>query len=146
MTDSTRLWLLKLLMRIGGVLTGSAFLTLLIPHEWMASTHASLGMGELPRLPVVEYLARSVSAFYGFHGVLLFVAASDPIRLRPVVTYLACFNIVFGAMLVAIDVAAGMPWWWTAAEGPGVVVIGILLAVLNAGLGNGPSYRSRGSL
>ena len=113
-------------------MTGSAFFAVFMPSESMASTHRWLGLGEFPEGPVVEYLARSVEAFYGFHGVLLFVVAHDPVRLRPVVTFVALFNILFGAMLVVIDARVGLPLWWTASEGPSIIVIGVLLALLNA--------------
>ena len=89
-----------------------------------------LGFGEFPDGPLVQYLARSVSAFYGFHGVLLFLVASDPVRFKPIVIYLAAFNIIFGLMLIAIDLHAGMPAWWTIGEGPTIIVIGLLLAML----------------
>ena len=129
-SEPEQLQYLKLLLRIGGVVTGSAFFAMLLPVEWMASTHERLGMGTFPQVPVVDYLARSVAAFYGFHGVLLFVVAHDPVRLRPIVTYLAAFNIIFGVLLIAIDMHAGMPAWWTIAEGPVVIVIGILITIL----------------
>lgn len=119
----------RILLCIGGIVTGSAFLTVALPTDWMASTHERLGLGQFPEGPIVEYLARSVSAFYGFHGVLLFVVASDPARFKPIVIYLAAFNIIFGAMLIAIDFHAGMPAWWTIAEGPSIIVIGLLLAM-----------------
>jgi len=124
----------RILLRIGGVVTGTAFLTMLLPVEWMASTHERLGLGPFPPGPVMEYLSRSVAAFYGFHGVLLFVVATDPVRFKPIVTYLVAFNIIFGVMLIAIDLHAGMPFWWTISEGPVVIVIGVLLAVLRARL------------
>ena len=113
-------------------MTGSAFFAVFMPYESMASTHRWLGLGEFPAGPVVEYLARSVAAFYGFHGVLLFVVSSDPVRFRPIVTFLALFNILFGAMLLVIDTQVGLPPWWTASEGPSIIVIGALLALLNA--------------
>ena len=123
--------LTRILLCIGGVITSSAFLTLLMPVEWMASTHERLGLGPFPPGPIVQYLSRSVSAFYGFHGVLLLVVASDPVRLRPIVIYLAAFNILFGLTTIAIDLHAGMPLWWTAWEGPPVIVIGVVLAALS---------------
>lgn len=123
---------LRILLCLGGALTGSAFFATVMPVEWMASTHARLGFGEFPRGPVTEYLARSVAAFYGFHGVLLFVVATDPVRFKPIVTYLSAFNIIFGLMMIAIDLNAGMPTWWTVGEGPPVIVIGLLLALLNS--------------
>jgi hypothetical protein len=32
--------------------------------------------------------------------------------------------------LLGVDLTAGMPWWWSASEGPGGVVFGALLFVL----------------
>ncbi len=31
---------------------------------------------------------------------------------------------------LGVDLAAGMPWWWTVSDGPGGVVFGGLLFVL----------------
>ena len=122
---------LVLLLRCGAVLTGSAFLAVFLPVDSMASTHRWLGLGEFPRTPIVDYLARSVAAFYGFHGVLLFVISTDVVRYRPLVWYVAAMNVVFGVMLLAIDIHAGLPAYWTAFEGPPVVVIGMLVAYFN---------------
>ena len=122
---------LVFLLRCGAVLTGSAFLAVFLPVDSMASTHRWLGLGEFPRTPVVDYLARSVAAFYGFHGVLLFVISTDVARYRPLVWYVAAMNVAFGFMLLAIDLHAGLPAYWTAFEGPPVVVIGLLVAYFN---------------
>jgi hypothetical protein len=122
---------LVFLLRFGAVLTGSAFLAIFLPVEWMAATHRWVGLGEFPRTPIVDYLARSVAAFYGFHGVLLFVISTDVVRFRPLVWYVAAMNVVFGFMLLAIDIHAGLPAYWTAFEGPPVVVIGLLVAYFN---------------
>lgn len=112
-------------------MTGSAFLAVFLPVDSMASTHRWLGLGEFPRTPIVDYLARSVAAFYGFHGVLLFVISTDVVRYRPLVWYVAAMNVVFGLMVLAIDLHAGLPAPWTAFEGPPVVVIGLLVAYFN---------------
>jgi hypothetical protein len=122
---------LVFVLRCGAVLTGSAFLALFLPVEWMASTHRWLGLGEFPRTPIVDYLARSVAAFYGFHGVLLLVISTDVVRFRPLVWFVAVMNVVFGFMLLAIDIHAGLPRYWIAFEGPPVVVIGLLVAFFN---------------
>jgi hypothetical protein len=39
-------------------------------------------------------------------------------------------DIVFGLMMVAIDLHAGMPIVWTALEGPPLVGVGVLLLYL----------------
>lgn len=123
--------LLQLLLRFGGVLLCLAFPTALLPVDWMASTHEALGLGPFPRSAIVEYLARSIALLYGFHGILLLIVARDPARYREIVTYLAFFNISFGLMMLAIDLTSGMPWFWTLAEGPPIVLMGIVIAVFN---------------
>jgi hypothetical protein len=116
--------LLVFLLRLGGVVTIAAFPAILLPTDWMDAAHRWLGLGELPRAPIVEYLTRSVAALYGFHGVLLLVVARDPVRHRPIVRYLGAMNVLFGVLLILIDVRAGLPIVWTLAEGPPLVAIG----------------------
>src|SRR3954451_18813001 len=63
-----------------------AFATAVMPFPWMAAVHRCLGLGELPALPVVEYMARSLSLAYGLHAIMLWVIASDVERYRVFVT------------------------------------------------------------
>ncbi|HET7696043.1 MAG TPA: hypothetical protein VFK57_10075 [Vicinamibacterales bacterium] len=122
-------WLVVVL-RIAGVFTIAAFPAMLLPVDWMASTHARLGLGEFPRSAVVDYLARSIAALYGFHGVLVLLVSTDPVRYRPIVWFIAVMNIAFGAMLIAIDLHAGLPAYWTALEGPPIIAFGLVIALL----------------
>jgi hypothetical protein len=87
-------------------------------------------MGEMPTGPVVEYLARSVSAFYALFGALCVMVSSDLERYRPLVRFLGAAFALMSLVILGIDVAAGMPWWWSASEGPGGVVFGVLMIVL----------------
>jgi len=96
----------------------------------MAAAHAWLGLGDFPATPIIDYLARSVSALYGFHAVLLFIIAADPARYERLVLYLGVANMAFGLMLFGIDLHAGLPVWWTAFEGPPVVGLGVLVLYL----------------
>jgi hypothetical protein len=104
---------------------------MLLPVDWMDAIHRALGLGELPRAPVVDYLARSVAALYGFHGALLLLVSTNPVKYRAIVWFIAILNIVFGAMIVAIDLHAGMPMFWTLFEGPSLIVFGMLIGWLN---------------
>jgi hypothetical protein len=128
-TDRQRL--LVILLRLAGVVTLSAFLAMFLPAAWMASTHQWLGLGEFPHSPVVDYLARSVAALYGFHGVLLFIIARDPQRFRTIVQYVGVMNVALGLIMVAIDAHAGLPWWWTLGEGPPIVAFGAVILLLS---------------
>ena len=129
--------LLIVLLRLGAVMTGLAFLTLPMPVATMASVHRWLGLGELPPGPIVEYLARSVSALYGFHGVLLFLLSTNVDRFAPIIRFVAVMNVLFGTILIAIDVNAGLPALWIAFEGPPLVLTGIALWLLNGAAARG---------
>lgn len=124
--------MLVLLLRLGGAFTSMAFLAMLLPVGWMAFTHQWLGLGEFPRAPVVDYLTRSVAALYGFHGVLLLIVSTDPVRYRRIISFIAVMNVLFGLMLIAIDVHAGLPLFWILGEGPPIVAFGLVIAVLNS--------------
>ena len=128
---ATRVRYLTWLLRFGGCVLTVAFLAVLMPVEWMAASHQALGLGEFPRQPIVDYLARSVSALYGFHGILLFVVATDPVKYRAIVTYLVAMTIGFGVIMIGIDLHAGLPLWWTAVEGPSLLVLGTVIGLLN---------------
>lgn len=133
--------LLQWLLRFIGVVLCLAFPTILLPVEWMAATHESLGLGPFPRSTIVEYLARSIAALYGMHGVLMLIVAKAPSRYREIVNYLAAFNVVFGLLMLAIDLKTGMPWFWTVGEGPPIAAMGVMIALLNrAGARESVSY------
>jgi hypothetical protein len=121
---------LAILLRIVGVTALLALVPVFMPFSWMVATHRWLGLGEMPTAPVVEYLARSVSAFYALFGALCLVLATDLERYRPLVRFLGVAFALMSVVLLGVDVAVGMPWWWTPSEGPGGVVFGALLFVL----------------
>ena len=122
---------MKALLRLAGGVTSVAFPAMLLPTDWMASTHAWLGLGEFPATPIVDYLTRSVAALYGFHGALVLLIARDPERFRPIVSFVAVMNIAFGIMLVVVDLHAGLPAFWVLGEGPPIIAFGIGVAMLN---------------
>src|SRR5690348_8428650 len=125
--DKALVILFRYLLGIGSLF---ALVPVVMPWSWMAATHRWLGLGEMPTGPVVEYLARSLSAFYALVGALCLVVAADPERYRPLVRFLGVAFALMGLVLLGVDLAAGMPPWWSASEGPGGVVFGALLFVL----------------
>jgi len=118
---------LAIFFRVVGVSSLFALVAVFMPFSWMAATHRWLGLGEMPAGPVVEYLARSLSLFYAFIGAFFLVLASDLNRYRRLVRFVGLALAVMGVVLFGIDLAASMPWWWTAIEGPPGVPIGALI-------------------
>ena len=136
---------LVLLLRLMACMLLLAFPAIVLPESWMAATHAWLGMGEFPAAPLTEYLTRSIAVLYGFHGVLLLIVAGDVVRYRAIVTYIGVMSIIFGAIMLAVDLHAGMPWWWTAGEGPPLAGMGLVVLLLNRAAGrsgSGPKKRN----
>lgn len=133
---------LALVLRFGGCLLTLAFGAVIMPTSWMAEIHAWLGLGEFPAAAITDYLARSVSALYGFHAVLLFIVAADPARYERIVLFLGITNMALGLMLLGIDLHAGLPWWWIALEGPPVMGLGMLVLYLRQKMlgGDLPTY------
>jgi hypothetical protein len=119
-----------ILLRVGGVSALFALVAVFMPMSWMFAVHSWLGLGEMPTAPVVEYLARSLSAFYALFGALCLVVASDLGRYRPLVRFLAAAFALMGVVFTGVDLAANLPWWWTAFEGPPAIGLGALMFLL----------------
>jgi hypothetical protein len=116
------------LLRASGAMTLTALGAVFMPNDWMNLIHQRLGMGELPHIPIVGYLTRSVSALYALHGALLIFVSLDVRRYLPVVRFLGVAGVVMGVLLFGLDRAVGMPVPWTNGEGPFVVAISVVLA------------------
>ena len=111
------------LVQAQGIIVLLALPAALMPTAWMDATHAALGLGELPRGPIVEYLTRSLSALYAGWGVILLFLARDVRRYAPLLVLLAILGIVFGLGMLALDLWAGMPTPWTAFECPFILLV-----------------------
>jgi len=123
--------ILQQLTRVVGSVALLAIPCALMPYSWMNAVHQGLGMGELPSEPIVGYLARSTSAFYALVGGLFWVVSLDLRRYRLVLRYLGMAIILIGLMLFGVDLVEGMPWWWSLAEGPFNVGLGVVILVLS---------------
>lgn len=122
--------LLTWLLRLGGATLLLATFAIVMPTDWMASNHRRLGLGTFPASSLVEYLTRSISGLYALHGGVLLVASTDVLRYRPLVVYLAAMNVVFGLVMLGIDLVAGLPLWWVLIEGPSLTVTGVVMLAL----------------
>jgi hypothetical protein len=118
---------LVVLLRLSAAMLLFALVPACMPFQWMVVIHRALGMGELPDMPVVGYLTRSLSAFYAMHGALILYVSFDVRRHLPVIRFLAVLAVAFGAGMLVLDAAVGVPLLWTLGEGPFVVALGAVL-------------------
>lgn len=122
--------LLRLVLRLEGSVALLALVAVVMPYAWMDATHQWLGLGRLPDAPIVGYLARSLSAFYALFGALLWWVSFDLQRHRSTIGFLAAATIGFGAILLGIDWAEGLPLAWKLFEGPWVMLLGAVIGWL----------------
>ena len=120
-------WLLRTL----GAIELLAFVAVVMPRSWMEASHEWLGMGEMPRGPLVMFMIRQASYAYGMHGVGLWILASDVERFRPLVTLNGVSFLLAAPIFLLIDLTAGMPWFWTASDAVGLAFLGAAILWLN---------------
>src|SRR5271165_423206 len=99
--------LLRFLLRYLGSVSLVALVAVVMPQAWMDSAHRWLGMGPLPAVPIVGYLARSASLFYALQGSLLWFLSMNPRRHRPVLRFLSVLFLCFGLVILGVDQAVG---------------------------------------
>jgi hypothetical protein len=121
---------LRWLLVVNGILTILALPAVILPTAWMDAFHRNLGLGPLPEGPIVQYLARSISALYAAFGSLTLILATDLARYAPLVTWWGIMALLFGAILLGVDLTAPMPAHWTWGEVPYLVLTGLLVLVL----------------
>ncbi|HOY57412.1 MAG TPA: hypothetical protein PK640_04640 [Verrucomicrobiota bacterium] len=122
--------ILAWLLRVSGAMTLTALGAVFMPCDWMNLIHQRLGMGELPHVPIVGYLTRSVSALYALHGALLIMVSLDIRRYLPIVRFLGWAGVAMGPILFGVDRSVGMPSQWANREGPFVVAFSVVILVL----------------
>jgi hypothetical protein len=123
--------LLEWLLRLSGGLELLAVPFIVFPLSGMNFIHDRyLGLGPLPPGPIVEYLARTLSTVYAIHGAVLVGLSLNVKRYRPLIVVVGLIHALAGITFLGIDVSSGMPWFWTASEGPPVAVGGLLITWL----------------
>ena len=119
--------ILKLILQINGAVMATALVAVFMSHDQMAVIHQWLGLGKFPEGIIVDYLARSLSAFYALMGVLYIVLARDIRAYATIITFMAWASICFGVATIIIDLQLGFPAWWTWGEGPFIISYGAVV-------------------
>lgn len=122
--------LLRRLLRVSAIVTGLAIVPMWMPRSWMEATHEAIGLGRLPDEPIVDYMARTLSALYAVYGGLLAVLSADVRRYRAVIVYLSLVSIGFGLWVAVLDSSLEFPISWALTEGSIVVVLGSVMLAL----------------
>jgi hypothetical protein len=122
-------------LRGSSVVLLSALVPAVMPFQWMVEIHARLGLGTLPDQPIIGYLTRSLSAMYALHGALVWYVSLDVRRHLGVVRCLGGLGLVFGAGMIVLDLAVGLPIAWAIGEGTSIIVLGAVILILAAGAG-----------
>jgi hypothetical protein len=118
---------LIIILRISGVTLLLALGAVFMPHAWMDIIHRKIGLGELPAIPIIGYLTRSISAMYTIHGALFLFISLDVHRYLALVRFLAVTGGLFGFGMLLLDCYVGLPLPWVICEGPSIVVLGVVL-------------------
>jgi hypothetical protein len=121
---------LRWLLILNGIMTLCALPAVCMPIPWMDMFHRNLGLGPLPEGPIVQYLARSVSALYAAFGSLTLILSLNLERYAPLITWWGITAVVFGALLLWVDLNAPMPAHWTWSEVPYSVLTGAVVLLL----------------
>ncbi|MBC8351845.1 MAG: hypothetical protein H8E66_07640 [Planctomycetes bacterium] len=120
---------LVIALRVLGGTDMLAFIAVAMPTAWLQLGHRLSGLEEFPDAPIASYLARSASALYALHGLMVVYMSFDVRRYWPLIRFLARIAIVHGIVMLGIDLAVGMPTWWTALEGPAFALTGLIVLV-----------------
>lgn len=124
---------LALLLQLTAGLLLVALVPAMMPLSWMVAIHRWVGGVEhFFDAPLASYLARSLSAMYAIHGSLLLYVSFDVRRYLPVIRFLMIVSVVFGAGMIVLDCAVGMPLWWIVGEGPLIILLAAWLLWLVA--------------
>ena len=90
------------ILRLMGALAVLAIPAIFFPFSWMDAIHRCVGLGNLPDAPIVDYLARSLSAFYAIVGIFTLFISFDIRRYRSLVTLWAVIVAIMGGVLLGI--------------------------------------------
>ena len=120
---------LVIALRVLGATDMLAFIAVAMPMSWVQLGHQWSGLGQFPDAPIANYLARSASALYALHGLMVVYMSFDVQRYWPLIRFLARVALAHGVVMFCIDVAVGMPTWWTALEGPAFSATGLVVII-----------------
>ena len=98
-----------------------------MPTAMMTQAQQFLGLGAFSADPVTIYLARTASLLYVAQGAGLWFLSCDVPRYRPLLSFCGKLFLAGALVYLVIDLAAGMPAWWTIIECVCLIAMGLSL-------------------
>jgi hypothetical protein len=112
-------------LRVFGLWLSFGVIGVFMPWAWMVEAHLWCGLGPLAASPLVEFMARALSAFYLFAGLFLILLSFDPAGFRPLIRFASGAGLALCLLLFAVHLKAGLPACLVWIEGP-VATLGSL--------------------
>jgi hypothetical protein len=101
-------------LRFTAVIFLCAAPAVVMPTAWMHAINDWLGLGPLPEAPLLQYLARSMSALYVTMGGSYWFMSNDVRRYLPLLRFTVPVMVGFAVTVTIVDVQVAMPIQWTA--------------------------------
>ena len=102
-------------LRISALVFMAAAPAVVMPTEWMITIGGWLGL-DVPDVPLMQYLTRSVSALYTAVGITCWRLSCDVQRYLPLLRFTVVLTAVFAVIVAALDVWIPMPASWNIGE------------------------------
>ncbi|NNJ25845.1 hypothetical protein [Alienimonas chondri] len=122
-----------LLLRAAGGLNLTALLFAFGPRSLLEWGHRTLLTEPFPEAPIAEYLARSASLLYAFHGCLLLFATTDVPKFAGWLKLYGGLMLAAGVCFLIVDLMSDMPAWWAWGEAATLLIGGSLVLWLMRG-------------
>jgi len=100
-----------------------------IPDGWMSVFLGWFGAEPMPHAIFMRYCLDGGGLIIGGVGVVIWVAATDIVRYRPIVIAITALHLIAAPVFYVMDTTVGMPLWWRVMDfGSFLVGGGLLLA------------------
>lgn len=83
-----------------------------IPDSWMNIFLGWFRAGPMPHAIFMSYCLRGSGLIIGGVGVVIWIAATDIVRYRPIVIAIIALHLIAAPIFYLFDAIVGMPFWW----------------------------------
>jgi hypothetical protein len=129
MTTSTRVRRIARTLKVIAIGWIFSCIFCFIPDSWMNSFLGWFGAEQMPSAIFMSYVLRGAGLILAGVGVVIWIAATDTVRYRPIVIAIIALHLIAAPVFYVMDAIIGMPLWWRVMDlGSFFVAGGVLLA------------------